>query len=138
MKEEIPEFLSSAATAFYEALSSECDAKDSNMSSAQLREVMQHLSAIVRKTHSKDVDDIWTTHETLSSLLTRLKEEKKSKPLNQVIDALLKVIGAGGASKKSRKRKQSETTSAPALPNTENSTDVASQPKKKKKRVRKE
>lgn len=138
MKEEIPEFLSSVATAFTEALSSECDTKDSNMSSAQLREVLQNLSAIVRKTHSKEVDDIWTAHGTLSSLLARLKEEKKSKPLNQVVDALLKVVGTAGASKKSRKRKQSETTPAPALPNTENTTDVASQPKKKKKRVRKE
>ncbi|KAG8903207.1 hypothetical protein FRC01_009291, partial [Tulasnella sp. 417] len=138
VKEEIPDFLSTVATVFSDVLSSECHSKDSGMSSAQLREVLQHLSAIVRKTHIKDADDLWTAHETLSSLLTRLKEEKKSKPLNQVIDALLKVIGVKNASKKSRKRKQRETASAPTLPEPEDTTDVPSQPKKKKKRERKE
>lgn len=138
VKEEIPDFLASAAAAFSETLSSECNSEDSNMSSAQLREVLQHLSAIVRKTHNKDANDIWTADKTLSALLIKLKEEKKSKPLNQAIDGLLKVIGAENASRKSKKRKQGETTSAPTLPNAEESTDMPSQPKKKKRRERKE
>ncbi|KAG9018922.1 DNA-directed DNA polymerase [Tulasnella sp. 427] len=138
VKDEIHDLLPSVAAVFSDALLSECSSKDSNMSAAQLREVLQNLSAIVRRTHNKDANDLWTANKTLSNLLARLREEKKSKPLNQAVEGLLKVIGSEGGPNKSKKRKQREPTAVTALPTLEEAGDVPSQPKKKKRRERKE
>lgn len=132
---DVQAFIPTMLEAFCEALVAESKSSDTQMTAAQLRQVVQNLSAIVRKTMPKgelwkDTQNLWNTDERLVSVAAGLKETRPSPPLHQSLDAILRLVGAAETSNK-KKRKTAEVNGV--TESTEVPVEGEAAPQKKKK-----
>lgn len=133
---DLSAFIPSMLSTFCDTLAAEGKAEKNQMTAAQLRQVVQTLATIIRKTMPKgqpwtEVQRLWGAEDRLASVAAIVKEHRESPPLHQSLQAILRLIEPQESQRKKKRKNLEDSVIEPSTAETEPILQ-----KKKKKRER--